>query len=104
MARMYSGPFLCKASKKNKYISSSLKTFFRNPKSEIRNPKSEFRYSKLYSTFAAMIELSLVIPVMNEEDNIKPLLEAVKAALSGLEYEVILVDDGSTDSTRKRIL
>lgn len=51
-----------------------------------------------------MIELSLVIPVMNEEDNIKPLLEAVRVALKGLDYEVILVDDGSTDLTRKRIL
>ncbi|HEX2533114.1 MAG TPA: glycosyltransferase family 2 protein [Chitinophagaceae bacterium] len=51
-----------------------------------------------------MIELSLVIPVMNEEDNIKPLLEAVRGALADFEYEVILVDDGSTDQTRKRIV
>ncbi len=51
-----------------------------------------------------MIELSLVIPVMNEEDNIKPLLAAVRAALSQIDYEVILVDDGSTDSTRKQVL
>lgn len=41
---------------------------------------------------------------MNEEDNIKPLLEAVRAALSNIDYEVILVDDGSTDGTRKRVL
>ncbi|MDQ6610710.1 MAG: glycosyltransferase family 2 protein [Bacteroidota bacterium] len=51
-----------------------------------------------------MIELSLVIPVMNEEDNIQPLLEAVRNALSDFEYEVILVDDGSSDATRKRII
>jgi glycosyltransferase involved in cell wall biosynthesis len=51
-----------------------------------------------------MKELSLVIPVMNEEDNIKPLLESVRVALANLDYEVILVDDGSTDATRKRIL
>jgi glycosyltransferase involved in cell wall biosynthesis len=51
-----------------------------------------------------MRELSLVIPVMNEEDNIKPLLEAVRQALTGFDYEVILVDDGSTDATRKRIV
>lgn len=51
-----------------------------------------------------MKELSLVIPVMNEEDNIKPLLEAVHDALAGIDYEVVLVDDGSTDATRKRIL
>lgn len=51
-----------------------------------------------------MKELSVVIPVMNEEDNIKPLLEAVRNALSNLDYEVVLVDDGSTDATRKRII
>jgi glycosyltransferase involved in cell wall biosynthesis len=51
-----------------------------------------------------MIELSVVIPVMNEEDNIPPLLEAVHEALKDFNYEVILVDDGSTDNTRKKIL
>ncbi|HUC82888.1 MAG TPA: glycosyltransferase family 2 protein [Flavisolibacter sp.] len=51
-----------------------------------------------------MKELSLVIPVMNEEDNIKPLLEAVRDALKDFDYEVILVDDGSSDATRKRIV
>jgi glycosyltransferase involved in cell wall biosynthesis len=51
-----------------------------------------------------MKELSLVIPVMNEEDNIAPLLEAVRNALSDFDYEVILVDDGSSDATRKRIV
>jgi len=51
-----------------------------------------------------MIELSVVIPVMNEEDNIKPLLEAVKSALADLEYEIILVDDGSTDGTKRQVL
>ncbi len=51
-----------------------------------------------------MKELSLVIPVMNEEDNIKPLLEAVHDALKDFDYEVILVDDGSSDATRKRII
>lgn len=51
-----------------------------------------------------MIELSIVIPVMNEEDNIPPLLHAVRNALQNFNYEVILVDDGSTDGTRKKIL
>ena len=46
-----------------------------------------------------MKEISVVIPVMNEEENIKPLLEAVRNALSHLDYEVVLVDDGSTDGT-----
>lgn len=56
------------------------------------------------SFYIIMIELSLVIPVMNEEDNVKPLLEAVRSALKDFNYEIILVDDGSIDNTRKRIL
>ena len=41
---------------------------------------------------------------MNEEDNVKPLLDAVREALKEFDYEVILVDDGSTDATRKRVV
>ncbi|HEU4470389.1 MAG TPA: glycosyltransferase family 2 protein [Flavisolibacter sp.] len=51
-----------------------------------------------------MRELAVVIPVMNEEENIKPLLEAVRNALSGIDYEVVLVDDGSSDATVRKIL
>lgn len=50
-----------------------------------------------------MRELSVVIPVMNEEDNVKPMIEAVNAALKDYDYEMIFVDDGSTDATRQRI-
>lgn len=51
-----------------------------------------------------MRELSVVITVMNEEENIKPLLQTVHAALQDIDYEVILVDDGSTDKTKQKIL
>ena len=51
-----------------------------------------------------MRELSVVITVMNEEDNIKPLLDAVRQALIGIDFEVILVDDGSTDKTKQQVL
>ena len=50
-----------------------------------------------------MKKLSLVIPVMNEEENIEPLFKAIREALEGIDYEVILVDDGSTDATVYKI-
>lgn len=44
-------------------------------------------------------KISLVIPVLNEEGNIRPLLSQIYSSLQGRDYEVILVDDGSTDKT-----
>src|SRR4030066_1297533 len=45
--------------------------------------------------------LSIVIPLYNEEDNIQILHERLKQALDPLEteYEILFVDDGSTDGT-----
>lgn len=47
--------------------------------------------------------LSLVIPAYNEQENVPVLLERVGAALlqTGKEFEVLIVDDGSTDLTPK---
>lgn len=45
--------------------------------------------------------LSVVIPVYNEEDNVRLLSEKVAEALVDFQYELILVDDGSTDQTRQ---
>jgi len=50
-----------------------------------------------------MREISVVITVMNEEDNIIPLVGAIRKALAGMDFEVVFVDDGSTDATRQRI-
>ena len=49
------------------------------------------------------MKLSLIIPVMNEEDNIEPLLKKVYEDIKEIDYEVILVDDGSTDETITKI-
>jgi dolichol-phosphate mannosyltransferase len=47
--------------------------------------------------------LSVVVPLYNEEANLPILQEELRVALSGLDYEVILVDDGSIDHTVERI-
>lgn len=45
--------------------------------------------------------ISVVIPVLNEEPNIRPMYEKIKAALKKINesHEIIYVDDGSTDKT-----
>lgn len=48
-------------------------------------------------------EISVVITLLNERENIKPLISKIQINLSELAYEVILVDDGSTDGTSKEI-
>ncbi|MCP3978578.1 MAG: glycosyltransferase family 2 protein [bacterium] len=50
-------------------------------------------------------DVSLVIPLYDEADNVAPLCAAVREALAGwfLSYEVVLVDDGSADDTLKRL-
>ena len=55
-------------------------------------------------TQIVMKELSIVVTVKNEEENNTPLLQTIRSALTGIDYEVILVDDGSTDKTKQQIL
>jgi glycosyltransferase involved in cell wall biosynthesis len=43
--------------------------------------------------------LSVVIPVMNEQGNIQPLIARIAEALARIEHELIFVDDGSSDCT-----
>lgn len=47
------------------------------------------------------MDLSIVVPVYNEVDNLRPLCERIHTALAeaGREYEIILVDDGSRDGS-----
>lgn len=47
--------------------------------------------------------LSLVIPTFRERDNIAPLIERVDKALTGSEYELIIIDDNSQDGTEELV-
>lgn len=46
-----------------------------------------------------MIELAVVVPTFNERENLQPLHDRLDSALVGLQWEVIFVDDDSTDQT-----
>ena len=45
------------------------------------------------------IELSVIVPTFNEHDNIAPMVALLDAALAGIAWEVIFVDDDSPDGT-----
>ena len=47
------------------------------------------------------IELSVIVPVLDEADNIAPLLARLTPILErcSISHEIIFVDDGSTDAT-----
>jgi dolichol-phosphate mannosyltransferase len=47
--------------------------------------------------------VSVVVPVFNEEENMSILQTELQDALAGLEYEIVFVDDGSTDRSAQRI-
>jgi dolichol-phosphate mannosyltransferase len=54
----------------------------------------------LPSPDAATVDVSIVVPVRNEAGNVAPLIAEIAAALDGRwPYEIIYVNDGSTDST-----
>lgn len=52
---------------------------------------------------AGSLELSVVIPVLNEEESIGLLIDRVQDALAGIDHEIVIVDDGSSDATRDRV-
>lgn len=47
----------------------------------------------------AVPELAVVVPVHNEAGNIRPLIDEIRAALGGSAFEIVYVDDGSSDAT-----
>ena len=52
-----------------------------------------------------MVDLTIIAPVFNEVDNVAPLYKKLQESLSrlGRSYEIIMVDDGSTDGTWEKL-
>lgn len=48
-------------------------------------------------------DISIVIPLYNEVDNIEPLCRAILGVMQDRSYEVIIVDDGSTDGSTEKL-
>ncbi len=48
-------------------------------------------------------DLAIIVPVLNERDNIAPLLEGLRRVLEGIRWEAIFVDDHSHDGTREAV-
>jgi dolichol-phosphate mannosyltransferase len=57
------------------------------------------------SVVTSAIELSVIVPVFNEEESIVPLVNALMSVLrrTGRRFEIIFVDDGSTDRSAERL-
>jgi glycosyltransferase involved in cell wall biosynthesis len=57
------------------------------------------------SASEAVTELSVIVPVFNEEESIAPLVKALMSVLArtGRDFEIIFVDDGSTDRSAERL-
>ena len=53
--------------------------------------------------FSSPKELSVVVPVRNEQDNVAPLIAEIDVALKGFTHEIVYVNDGSNDQTHERL-
>ena len=56
------------------------------------------------SNFFQPQQLSVVVPVRNEQDNVESLIAEIQAALQPvIQHEIIYIDDGSTDDTYAKL-
>ena len=53
---------------------------------------------------AQSLEFSIVVPVHNESGNVESLITEIHRALDGRAFEMVFVDDASTDDTRARLI
>jgi glycosyltransferase involved in cell wall biosynthesis len=68
------------------------------PKARDKNPARRYGHDR------SRVRVSIIVPAYNEEGNIKPLMDQFHEVIAraGEDWEVILVDDGSTDKTAER--
>ena len=80
------------------YLSSAPLSLFGN---NILNPLNNYPFSNSVDNQPS---LSVLVPIYNEADNIAPLIGEIRAALDGkIIYELIYVDDGSTDASWQKL-
>ena len=53
---------------------------------------------------AKMLDISILVPVMNEAGNIRPLIDEICTAMAGRQFEIIYIDDASDDATVEELL
>ena len=46
---------------------------------------------------STILDISVIVPVLNEAGNIRPLIDEICDAFAGRDFEIIYVDDASTD-------
>src|SRR5581483_10764844 len=77
---------------------------------QIRSAKSETDMSETTQNSGQTLPgtsrpaISVVVPVRNEAGNIAPLVEEIAAALAGRAFEIVYVNDGSSDGTEQELL
>lgn len=69
------------------------------------NQQPQTRIHSPLRTRDASMSLSIIVPIYNEQENIRHLYEALDPVLRGLEqpYEILLIDDGSTDGSQREL-
>ncbi len=68
---------------------------------QTQTPIKTYEESLMTSSSSQEVAISIVVPVMNEQQNVSLLYEKLSAQLDqlGKQYEIIFIDDGSTDNT-----
>ena len=52
---------------------------------------------------AQACDISVIVPVMNEQGNIRPLIDETVEALQGRDFEIIYINDGSDDGSAEEL-